>query len=251
MASRTILADLGERRSGVPSALRELGADVAIEALPAGDYVVAPGEVVERKTVSDLHRSVATGRLWNQLMKLRTDADRAWLLIEGPKLDAGQLSEQGIRGAVIAVVETGIPVLWSGSPGDSAHWLLRIAIRARSARAPGVWNMRAPRRRAPAAPVRLLSQIRGISPRLGAQLLGQFGSIAAVACASESELMSINGIGAARAAALRSALSGTSREARSATEAPGAHSAFERATPGGASAACSSRAVPRHLGGSP
>jgi ERCC4-type nuclease len=244
----TILADVGERRSGVPYVLRELGVDVVLEALSAGDYLVAPATLVERKTVQDLHRSVATGRLWEQLQKLRASSDRAWLLVEGSRLDAGQVTEHGIRGAVIAVVETGIPVLWSGSAHDSALWLLRLAARARATRTRGAWVMRAPRRHPRPAPVRLLCEIRGISPVLAARLLEKFGSIAAIARATERELMSIDGIGGVRATALQASLSGTSRVSE---KCPVARSVVELATPGGASAACSGRAVPRHLGGSP
>jgi hypothetical protein len=111
---QTILADVGERRSGVTDALREFGADVTFDVFPVGDHLVAPGILVERKSIAALHRSVAIGRLWRQLERLRATADRSWLLVEGQKLDAGQISEHGIRGAVLAVVETGIPVLWSG-----------------------------------------------------------------------------------------------------------------------------------------
>jgi ERCC4-type nuclease len=77
VASVSILADVGERRSSVPDALGRLGADVTFEVLPAGDYVVGPTMLVERKTVGDLHRSVATRRLWAQLEKLRANADGA------------------------------------------------------------------------------------------------------------------------------------------------------------------------------
>ena len=246
MASLSILADGRELRSGVPDALRRLGAEVRLQALPAGDYVVGPAMLVERKTVSDLHRSVATQRLWAQLEKLRTNADGAWLLIEGPKLGAGQLSDQGIRGAVLAVIETGLPVIWSGSAEDSAQWLVRLAARARIPRTRTPWLMRAPRRQPRITPVAILCQVRGISPRMAACLLERFGSIAAVAQASESDLESIEGIGITRASALRSALTGTFE-----VKVPGRALRRRSAVPGGVVAACSGRAVPRHLGGSP
>jgi ERCC4-type nuclease len=124
------LANAGRACRSAPRA----GADVDINVLPAGDSLVAATTLVERKTVADFHRSVATGRLWAQLEKLRRSVDRARLLVEGPKLDAGQLSEQGVRGAVLAVIETGIPVLWSGSTRDSALWLLRLSGTSREAR---------------------------------------------------------------------------------------------------------------------
>ena len=58
-----ILVDHGERRSGFPEQIMQLDlADVVH--LDIGDVVVGVGTAVERKTVADLHRSIATGRLW-------------------------------------------------------------------------------------------------------------------------------------------------------------------------------------------
>jgi ERCC4-type nuclease len=226
----SIFADVGENRSGVPDILRDLGAEVVVESLPAGDYVVAQASLVERKTVADLHRSIATGRLWRQLEKLRTHGDRAWLLVEGPRLD-GQVSAEGIRGAVLAVIETGIPVVWSGSARDSALWLRRLAARGSVSSA---WVMRAPRGRSTPTPARILSEIPGISPRLAARLLERFASVAAVASASKQELMSIEGIGEVRAANLRMLLSGTSSSgtSRDSEKCPDARSVVEQGDPG-------------------
>ena len=187
-----------------------------LESLGAGDYCLGQATLVERKTVSDLHRSVATGRLWQQLQKLRANADRAWLLVEGPRLDEGSISAHGIRGAILAVVETGIPVIWSASPRDSALWLLRLAAQIRTTDKPGRWVMRAPRRRSRPTPVGILCEIPGISPRLAARLLETFGSVAAIARASEQDLRSLDGIGEARAQSLLMSLTGTFREAGSA-----------------------------------
>jgi ERCC4-type nuclease len=114
---------------------------------------------------------------------------------------------------VLSVVETGIPIIWSESVRDTALWLVRLATRGDRS---SPWMMRAPRRRQRSAPVRLLCDVPGISPVLAGRLLEQFGSIAAVACASELELMAIQGVGKVRAASLRMALSGTFRAARSA-----------------------------------
>jgi DNA excision repair protein ERCC-4 len=220
----TITADVGEGRSGVPDLLRALGVDVVIAHLPAGDYVVGPGEVVERKTVGDLHRSIAASRLWRQLEKLRRESRRAWLLVEGRSIDAGQVSPAGVRGALLAVVETGVPLIWSESPRDSALWLKRLHRRTRSA-APSPWVMRAPRRTTTPSPTSVLVGIPGVSPLVARRLLERFGSIEAIAVASPTELMAVTGIGQQRSRTLTALLSGTSssgtsREARSAQAPP-------------------------------
>ena len=57
-----IIADVHEARSGIPALLEELGAEVEVAALPAGDYAVGEDTIVERKRVIDPHGSV-TGRV--------------------------------------------------------------------------------------------------------------------------------------------------------------------------------------------
>src|SRR5438093_11372238 len=81
-----VTADVHELGSGVPKKLEELGAQVIRKRLPVGDYVVGQSAVVERKTVRGLHRSLAEGRLWSQLGRLRASATWPYLLLQGPDL---------------------------------------------------------------------------------------------------------------------------------------------------------------------
>ena len=66
------MVDVHERQSGIVEVLAdELGAEVEVAPLPAGDYAVGADTLVERKRVRDLHAAVTKGRLWPQLAKLR------------------------------------------------------------------------------------------------------------------------------------------------------------------------------------
>jgi len=49
-----ILVDVHEQRSGIPGLLEELGAEVELLSLPAGDYALGDDTLVERKAVLDL-----------------------------------------------------------------------------------------------------------------------------------------------------------------------------------------------------
>lgn len=84
-----IAADVFEDGSGVPSSLQRLGARVVIEPLAAGDYRILGGVLVERKTVADLHGSLARGRLWSQIGRVRDTAALPFLFVEGDDLDEG------------------------------------------------------------------------------------------------------------------------------------------------------------------
>ena len=188
-------------------ALAELGAHVSVRQLRTGDYLVGPGVLVERKTVRDLHLSLAAGRFWRQLGRLRSGSQRRYLLIEGSDLDDGPLAPNAIRGACVAVTAQAVSLLWSRDVTDSASWLLRLAVR---------WGEGSKRRdrppydQAPAvsseAAEAVLAAVPGISVTRARALLDQFGSVAAVIEAGPTGWSTIPGIGRRRAAALHEAL---------------------------------------------
>ena len=124
-----IIVDVHERQSGIAETLRELGADVEIASLPAGDYAVGADTLVERKRVLDLHAAVLKGRLWPQLGKLRAACAFPYLLVEGTDIDRGPLHHNAVRGACLAAIDQGIALLRSGYQRDSALWIHRLAVR--------------------------------------------------------------------------------------------------------------------------
>jgi Fanconi anemia group M protein len=201
----TIVADTGELRCRVPDALRALGVAVDMRSLPVADYLVGDDVGVERKTVADLHRSIANGRLWSQLLACRQELDRTYLLVEGSALDAGYISRAGIRGALLEVGDRGVTVVRAIDGNDSALWLVRIAARLRR----GESRFSAPRRRPrTTTPFQLVSAVPGIGQRTAADLLGRFGSVRAIANADVAELKSVQGVGPRRASMLQRVLSG-------------------------------------------
>jgi DNA excision repair protein ERCC-4 len=212
--------DLHEPRE-IRCALERLGAEVRIQALPIADYRTA-GMLAERKTVRDLHATLAAGRLWRQMGRLRAGGRRAFLIVEGSALDVGGVSPAAIRGALLAVGENGVTVVRSETTADSALWLYRIACRA---------MLRPPTRDRPvhaqrpksAAPEAILAAIPGISTVTARALLSHFGSVAAVVEATDAQLSDVSGIGPVRARSLREAfnLPPTSYRSRRSRERPG------------------------------
>jgi ERCC4-type nuclease len=201
----TITVDVRERRSEVPAGLAALGVRISFVTLAVGDYAVGD-RVIERKTVADLHRSLVGERLWSQVGALRRDPRRAYLLVEGADLDAGHVPGRAIRGALLKVLDNGIRLLRTGSPGDTALWLYVLARQElhRTSHTPSIGQ-----RPIVASPVGLLSAIPGIGIDQAMALVAEFGSIAAIATASESDLQSIPGIGFKRAQSLIQALTKT------------------------------------------
>lgn len=202
-----VVADVHEGVCGVVRALQELGCEVVRARLRVGDYVVARGVVVERKTVADLHLSVVNGRFWRQVGALRGTVPRPYLLLEGSDLDAGPLAPNAVRGVCLAVMEQGVPILWSTDAADSALWLTRLARRSllvRPAADRPVYDQHpAPRIAAAEA---ALAGVPGISVTLARRLLDRFGTVAGVIAAGRDEWQAVEGMGAVRTAALESAL---------------------------------------------
>lgn len=62
-----VVVDIREFRSALPSLLHAAGYHILPRTLTVGDYVLASEIVVERKGISDLFQSFASGRLYNQV----------------------------------------------------------------------------------------------------------------------------------------------------------------------------------------
>ena len=211
MTAVRIVVDVHEERTGVPEVLRaELGADVEVAPLPAGDYAVGADTLIERKRVRDLHSAVIKGRLWPQLAKLRAAAAFPYLLLEGTDVDRGPLAANAVRGVCLAVIDQGIALLRSGQPRDSALWIHRLAVRCQRVEpaADRPDYAQRPKARAEDAGEAMLAAVPGISTGSARALLERFGSVAAVIAADPAEWLTVPGIGRDRARALEEALRG-------------------------------------------
>ena len=204
-----IIVDVHERQSGIAETLAELGAEVEVASLPAGDYAVGADTLVERKRVLDLHGAVLKGRLWPQLGKLRAACAFPYLLIEGSDIDRGPLHHNAVRGVCLAVIDQGIALLRSGYQRDSALWIHRLAVRCQqvepAADRPAYAQRPRPKPGEETAEA-LLSAVPGISTSCARALLAQFGSIAAIVAASPAEWLEVPGIGPERARSLEETL---------------------------------------------
>jgi Fanconi anemia group M protein len=206
-----IVVDVHERQSGIAAVLaEELGAEVELAPLAAGDYAVGADTLVERKRVLDLHGAVTKGRLWPQLAKLRAAAAFPYLLVEGTDLDRGPLGAAAIRGVCLAVIDQGIALLRSGQQRDSALWIHRLAVRCQRVEAAPdrpAYAQRPKARAGSEAAEGVLAAVPGISTGSARALLARFGSVAAVVAAGREAWLEVPGIGPDRARALEEAFS--------------------------------------------
>ncbi|XP_052615512.1 DNA repair endonuclease XPF isoform X2 [Peromyscus californicus insignis] len=92
----SIVVDMREFRSELPSLIHRRGIDIEPVTLEVGDYILTPELCVERKSVSDLIGSLHSGRLYSQCLAMSRYYRRPVLLIE---FDAGKPFSLVPRGA--------------------------------------------------------------------------------------------------------------------------------------------------------
>ncbi|NXC38234.1 XPF endonuclease, partial [Penelope pileata] len=79
---QTIIVDMREFRSELPSLIHRRGIDIEPVTLEVGDYILTPDVCVERKSISDLIGSLNNGRLYAQCISMSRYYKRPILLIE-------------------------------------------------------------------------------------------------------------------------------------------------------------------------
>lgn len=78
----SIVVDMREFRSELPSLIHRRGIDIEPVTLEVGDYILTPDICVERKSTSDLIGSLNNGRLYTQCVSMSRYYQRPVLLIE-------------------------------------------------------------------------------------------------------------------------------------------------------------------------
>jgi len=202
-----IVVDQRERGSSVPEALMRLEEfELSFECLRVGDYKVPDRLLFERKTLPDFVASIKDGRLFRQARQLANSETPHILILEGTATDlaASRMSRQSIQGALISIsLIFGIPVLRSRDPEETARLILystrQIGDLTRGGLRRGVRRTVGKKK----AQLSLLQGLPEVGPVRALALLGEFGSVQAVCCASSDELCRIKGIGAHTANQIR------------------------------------------------
>ena len=203
-----LIADSRETRSGLIDSLQRQGAQVIVEELEAGDYVLAEGVAVERKEANDFVASILDRRLFAQVPLLKATYARPFLLIEGSLAAVrSAITEEALIGALsyLSLLE-GIPLLYSDNKAQSVLHLLTLARHATEGLGYDI-ALRGgkPKDRSSQAQY-LIEGLPGIGPTAAKKLLAHFGSAAAVLRAAPEELALVKGIGPKMAATVHEVL---------------------------------------------
>ena len=187
----------------IVEALRSNGLEVVVKPLPA-DYAVEveDGYVVERKTSIDLAHSIRSGRLWNELekMKMLENSFKPILLVEGSLALLEKFTEwspSSIVGALNSVMfDWNVPVVFVPSVRWTVAYLTSLAKRA-------VLEEKKPRplkiKEKATSPVEyavmVVESLPGVSAVKARNILRHFKTLRRLFTASERQLMELEGIG--------------------------------------------------------
>ncbi|XP_039348509.1 DNA repair endonuclease XPF isoform X3 [Mauremys reevesii] len=92
---QTIVVDMREFRSELPSLIHRRGIDIEPVTLEVGDYILTPDICIERKSISDLIGSLNNGRLYSQCISMSRYYKRPILLIEFDPSKSFSLTSRG------------------------------------------------------------------------------------------------------------------------------------------------------------
>ncbi len=199
-----IIADVGEMTTKV-AAILQGRCRLREKKLHAGDYVISKRIVVERKVSDDFLQSIVDGRLFRQIEQMKK-YEKPLIIIEGNHImnNNRNIHPNAIRGAIASIAEMSVPIIWTQSQLETAEMLLTLAKREQLGKK-STPSIRTKKRTRSANEVQefLIAGLPQVSGKTARKLLKHFGSPERIFAATESELMTVEGIGKIMAKRIR------------------------------------------------
>jgi len=128
----TIIVDSREATTApkIIKGLKEQGAEIRIEALPKGDYVISDLCAIERKTVHDLVYTLTRRYLFEQLFQLKDVYAKPFILIEGylPIIyKFTRIQPSSVWGAMFSLAKQGVCMIHTTNQKETVDFLYTAA----------------------------------------------------------------------------------------------------------------------------
>ena len=194
----TIIVDIREAGSQIIRELSKFDVKIDLETLKVGDFILSDRVAVEKKTTEDFTSSIIDGRLFTQVMNLKSAYQMPIVLVEGETLySAREVRPEAVMGALVSVlIDYDVPIVWMRTSPETALFLFSIARREQ------LKEKREPKIRAEPKPATLtesqefiVAGLPHVDKVLARRLLKAFGSVEKVFTSSERELQKVEGIG--------------------------------------------------------
>lgn len=199
----TVIVDRRERDSELVGALEAIGVVVEMKTLPVGDYVLSDRVCIERKTVQDFESSMMSGRLFDQIDRLKKSYAAPMLLLEGDR-STFRLKSRVINGAIASLyIDYGIAVIAAHGAPDAAEIIASMAAheQADERRKPSLKGLARAHTHEQFQEY-IIGNLPGVGPKLARALLHHFKNVRNISNASTEELMDVDKIGRKKAEAI-------------------------------------------------
>ena len=168
------------------SILDEKGVKTSVEMLNAGDFLIFGNEegkgcLIERKEISDFISSMVSGRIFEQLEKLKSADARPLILVEGSFAQARKYSKvnsSSILGCISNIVlKWGVPVITLPSKKWTPYFILAVSTCLGKEKQPYALRGGAPRKLSlREKQIYLLQGLPSVGPKTSEALLEYFGT---------------------------------------------------------------------------
>lgn len=199
-----VYVDSREQNSAIADKLESLGCEVHVKMLDVGDYVLSDAVVVERKTIADFLQSIIDGRLFEQLVNMKSNYEKPLLLIEGDisKIySIRNIHKNSIIGALTsAALNYQVPIMFTGSVRETVDFLHNIAKREQLGSSKDI-RLRIGRKKMTLAEQQrfIVESLPFVGPKMAKALLKKFGSVREIANAYSKDLQTVENLGEKKA----------------------------------------------------
>ncbi|GAA5808344.1 hypothetical protein MFLAVUS_001734 [Mucor flavus] len=133
-----VIVDMREFRSSLPPILYAEGMRILPCTLQVGDYILSPDMCVERKSISDMIQSFASGRLFTQCESMSAHYKIPILLIEfdqnksfslqslSDMKDNLRITDTSSKLVLLTLAFPKLRIIWSSSPNETAKIFLEL-----------------------------------------------------------------------------------------------------------------------------
>jgi Fanconi anemia group M protein len=188
--------------------LKGMGATTEWSVLDVGDFICSARLAIERKTRADFESSIIDGRLFSQLPALASNYGRVVIIVEGVS-DDGRLGRSAILGAYASIIaDFGASLFFTRDIEATAELVFNLAKHEQVAKKQPMRIYAKKRTFTPSQSARsIVEMLPMIGPKLAKSLLIHFGSIEAIARATERDIAEAAGVGKKRAKMIKAILS--------------------------------------------
>ena len=190
--------------------LMELGMDVETRTITPGDYIVSSECGIERKTVNDFMNSVFSGRVFEQVYRLREAYGKPILILEGEVEEelTKRNNPRSFWGALLKLQsDMGIPVLSTPTLLNTANLLYTLVNRIQRKKQDRISIQHKPRLiTKKELQVYIVASLPSIGGELAERLLKHFGSVRKTFQADIPDLMKVEGVGKIKARKIKDIL---------------------------------------------